>query len=252
MPPPSRAGNTSRTPSPAARSATVRISAGRCSASLSPIGTLAGPNLTRGEGGLGRTFADADWVRGIRHGVHANGTSLLVMPSEAFAFMSEADLAALIAYLKQLPPVDRAMPASALGPLGRALLVAGQLSILVAEKTPAMPYPAAVPSGPTAEYGRYLAGFSGCLGCHGPGLSGGHVDGPPDTPPASNLTPDSTGIEKWTEADFERALRHGVRPDGRPIDIFMPWPNFSGMTDDEVRALWLFIRSMPPKPFGNR
>ena len=113
------------------------------------------------------------------------------MPSEAFAFMSEADLAALIAYLKQLPPVDRAMPASALGPLGRALLVAGQLSILVAEKTLAMPYPAAVPSGPTAEYGRYLAGFSGCLGCHGPGLSGGHVDGPPDTPPASNLTLDS-------------------------------------------------------------
>lgn len=217
-----------------------------------PIGTLAGPNLTRGEGGLGRTFADADWVRGIRHGVHANGTSLLVMPSEAFAFMSEADLAALIAYLKQLPPVDRAMPASALGPLGRALLVAGQLSILVAEKTLAMPYPAAVPSGPTAEYGRYLAGFSGCLGCHGPGLSGGHVDGPPDTPAASNLTPDSTGIQKWTEADFERALRHGVRPDGRPIDVFMPWPNFSGMTDDEVRALWLFIRSMPPKPFGNR
>ena len=144
------------------------------------------------------------------------------------------------------------MPACALGPLGRALLVAGQLSILVAEKTLAMPYPAAVPSGPTAEYGRYLAGFSGCLGCHGPGLSGGHVDGPPDTPPASNLTPDSTGIQKWTEADFERALRHGVRPDGRPIDVFMPWPNFSGMTDDEVRALWLFIRSMPPKPFGNR
>ena len=119
-------------------------------------------DLTRGEGGLRRTFADADWVRGIRHGVHANGTSLLVIPSEAFAFMSKADLAALIAYLKQLPPVDRAMPANALGPLGRALLVAGPLSILVAEKTPAMPYPAAVPSGPTAEYGRYLAGFSGC------------------------------------------------------------------------------------------
>jgi len=61
-----------------------------------PIGTLSAPNLTRGQGGLGATFSDADWVRAIRHGVHADGTTLLIMPSEAFVYMNEPDVAALV------------------------------------------------------------------------------------------------------------------------------------------------------------
>jgi mono/diheme cytochrome c family protein len=217
----------------------------------SAFGTLAGPNLTRGRGGLGQSFGDADWVRAIRHGIHRDGTSLIVMPSEAFVFMNESDLGDLIAYLKQLPPVDREVPPTRLGPVGRALLVAGQVS-LITDRTPAAPYPAVVPPGPTLEYGRYLAGVTGCIGCHGPGLSGGYVEGPPGVPPASNLTPDPAGLGQWTEADFERALRHGVRKNGTQIDIFMPWPNYSGMSDDEVKALWLFVRSVPAKASGNK
>lgn len=215
------------------------------------FGTLAAPNLTRGAGGLGTTFTDTDWVRAIRHGIHRDGTSLLVMPSEAFVYMNEADLGDLIAYLKQLPAVDREVPPSRLGPLGRTLLVAGQVS-LITDRTPSMPFPAIVPPGATLEYGRYLAGFTGCIGCHGPGLSGGYVEGPPGAPPAANLTPHSSGLENWTETDFDHALRRGVRKNGTPIDIFMPWPNFSGMTDVEVKALWLYVHSVPAKAFGNK
>ena len=217
----------------------------------SVFGTLAAPNLTRGGGGLGRTYTDADWVRGIRHGIHRDGTSLVVMPSEAYVHMNEGDLGDLIAYLKQLPPVDKEVPATRLGPVGRALLVAGQLTLIV-DRTPSIPFPAVVPPGATLEYGRYLAAVSGCIGCHGPGLSGGVVEGPPDVPQAANLTPHATGLEKWTEAEFDRAMRRGVRPNGTPINIFMPWPNFSGLTDDEVKALWLYVRSVPAKPFGNK
>lgn len=224
---------------------------GRMLQEPSAFGTLAAPNLTRGAGGLGATFTDTDWVRAIRHGVHRDGTSLLVMPSEVFVFMNETDLGDLIAYLKQIPAVDRTMPPSRLGPLGRALLVAGQIS-LITDRTPPVPFPPIVPPGPTLEYGRYIAGYAGCIGCHGPGLSGGHVEGPPGAPPAANLTPHSSGLAGWTEADFDNALRRGVRKNGTPIDVFMPWPNFSGMTDDEVKALWLFVRSVPPKVFGNR
>jgi mono/diheme cytochrome c family protein len=224
---------------------------GRMLGDPSVFGTLAPPNLTRGSGGLGRTFTDADWVRAIRHGIHRDGTSLIVMPSEAYVHMNETDLGDLIAYLKQLPPVDREMPATSLGPVGRALLVAGQLSLIV-DRTPSIPFPPIVPPGATLEYGRYLAAVSGCIGCHGPGLSGGTVEGPPDVPQASNLTPHRTGLEKWTEADFERAIRHGVRPNGTPINTFMPWPYFSGLTDGEVKALWLFVRSVPAKAFGNK
>jgi mono/diheme cytochrome c family protein len=218
-----------------------------------PLGTLAAPNLTRGEGGLGRTFTDADWVRALRRGVHRDGTTLILMPSEAFVYMHESDVAALVAFLKQLPPVDRVMPQTRLALLGRALLVTGRFDTLIAEKTPPLPYPPVVTPGPTAEYGRYIANFAGCHGCHGFGLSGGPVPAPPGTPPATNLTPDpATGLARWTEADFERALRHGVRPDGRPINVFMPWPIFSHMTDDEVKALWAYLRSVPARQFGNK
>ena len=62
----------------------------------SAFGTLAASNLTRGAGGLGGTFTDADWVRALRHGIHRDGTSLLIMPSEVYVFMNKADLGDLI------------------------------------------------------------------------------------------------------------------------------------------------------------
>jgi len=217
-----------------------------------PLGVVAGPNLTRGRGGLGATFTDADWVRAIRYGVHRDSTSLIVMPSEVFTHFTDRDLAALIAYLKQLPPVDREVPRSRFGPMGRALLAAGKFNILVAPKTPRVASRPVVAQGPTAEYGRYLADVSGCHGCHGYGLSGGRVAGPPGIPLASNLTP-AGRIASWTEVDFTRALRTGRRPDGTMIDDFMPWRVvFSHMTDEEARALWLYLRTARARPFGNK
>jgi hypothetical protein len=215
-----------------------------------PLGIVAGPNLTRGRGGRGATFTDADWERAIRYDLRHDGTSLIVMPSEIYVYLSEEDLAALIAYLKQVPPVDRELPATHLRLLGRALLVAGKLPILVAEKTPRPTQVAVVSPEPTKEYGRYLADISGCRGCHGLELSGGRVAGPSGTPPASNLTP--SGLGSWTETDFVRALRTGRRPDDSTIDPFMPWRFIGQMTDEELHAIWLYLQSVPPKAFGNR
>jgi mono/diheme cytochrome c family protein len=190
-------------------------------------------------------------VRAIRRGVHRDGTSLVVMPSEVYVRLSEPDLAALVAYVRQLPPVDRVVPATRFGPLGRALLAAGKLNILVAAKTPALPLAPGVPAGPTREYGRYLADVTGCHGCHGFGLSGGRVAGPSSFPPAANLTP-AGRAGGWTEAEFFRALREGRRPDGSTINEFMPWRMYAQMTDDELRALRAYLRSVPARPFGNK
>ena len=212
------------------------------------VGTVAGPNLTQGKGGLGADYADVDYVRAIRRGVKRDGTSLIVMPSEVFTHLSHEDMGAVLAFLKRVPPVDREVPRSRFGPLGRALLAAGKLNILVAGKTPHRDAPVSVPRDTTAAYGKYIADISGCHGCHGYGLSGGRVAGPPGLPPASNLTP--AGIGDWTEADFARALREGRRPDGRALDEFMPWKVFRGMTDAEIRALWLYLTSVPPREFG--
>ena len=78
-------------------------------------------------------------------------------------------------------------------------------------------------------------------------LNGGHVSGtPPTFPDAQNITP--AGIGKWTEADFTRALRVGARPDNSAINPFMPWALTSQMTDEELHALWLYIKAVPAVP----
>src|SRR5689334_2533268 len=139
------------------------------------IGTVAGPNLTRGKGGIGADYGDMDFVRAIRRGVRRDGRSLIVMPSEVFTHLSQEDLGAVIAFLKQAPPVDREVPKSGFGPVGRALLASGKMNILVAGKTPRIDVPVAVPRDTSATYGKYIADIAGCHGCHGYGLSGGKV-----------------------------------------------------------------------------
>lgn len=219
-------------------------------ADMGPVGVVAGPNLTTGQGGVAADFTPQDWTRAIRRGVRRDSTSLIMMPSEVYVHLSQEDLGAIVAYLRARPAVDREVPRSRFGPVGRALLATGQLDILVAPKTPDYKYAARVERTETPEYGRYLANISGCHGCHGFELSGGRVAGPPDLPPAANLTP--AGIGSWTEGDFVRAMREGKRPDGTVIDEFMPWQQFREMTDSELRALWLYLQSVPPKEFGGK
>lgn len=217
---------------------------GKVAMDAGPIGTIVAPNLTRGKSGIGNHFTDEDWIRALRYGLRKDGTSLLLMPSESYTHLSRADLFAAIAYLKQIPPVDRELPPTRIRTLGRALIAAGRLPLLVAELTPRVEQPDDVPVTPTAEYGAYLASVGGCKSCHGPDLAGGIVVGPPGTPPTANLTP--AGLAGWTEADFFRAMREGARPDGSPINDFMPWRLMASMTDDELRALWAYLQTVPP------
>jgi mono/diheme cytochrome c family protein len=223
---------------------------GKVYAEMGPVGMVAGRNLTRGQGGIGGEFSDADWVHALRYGVRRDRTTLIMMPSEVYTKFTDADLGAVIAYVKQVPPVDREVPQSRFGPVGRALLAVGRMNILTAPKTFHVDTPSSAEPMPTAGYGRYLADISGCHGCHGFGLSGGKVAGPDDLPPASNLTP--AGIGSWTESDFFRALRQGRRPDGTAINEFMPWRNYAAMGDLDLRALWLYLRSVPPKASGGK
>jgi len=105
--------------------------------------------------------------------------------------------------------------------------------------------------GVTVEYGHYIAAIAGCKGCHGPGLSGGPIPGgPPEWKPAANITP--TGIGHYKETDFFLALREGKRPGGAPIDSLMPFRYTKDMTDDEIRALYMYLKTVPPKPYGGR
>ena len=215
------------------------------------LGRVAATNLTRGEGGIGDSVSALDLERAIRHGIRHDGRSVMIMPAEDWREMSDADVGALIAYIRQVEPVNKVLPSTSLGPVGRALLVGNVLPLLKAELVAEATHPRAAAAGPTAEYGRYLADIGGCTGCHGAGLSGGRLPGTPaEFKPAANITP--AGIGHWTEADFVRALRTGTRPDGSPIDREMPWELTRLMTDEEIGALYAFLRTVPPKPYGNR
>ncbi|MCB0209082.1 MAG: c-type cytochrome [Anaerolineae bacterium] len=218
------------------------------------VGHIMASNLTSGEGGVGQSYTDIDWVRAIRHGIGPDSKPLVVMPSIEYKNINDNDLGALIAYLKALPPVDHTPPPVTVGPLGRILLVGKIAPVLSAEQIDHnAPRPAAVAKGETAEYGHYLA--QTCIGCHGEGLSGGPIPGlPPDPPDPQNLTPDhETGLGDWTEADFKQVLRYGQRPNGTEVNPQkMPWPAFQHMTDEEISALWLYLQSIPAKPYGER
>ncbi len=212
------------------------------------MGRLYAANLTSGAGGIGGTFSIEDWDRAIRHGVGPDGRPLMFMPAQEYWALGDADMTALIAYLRSLPPVDRERPATRIGPMARMLLLAGKLPLVPAKLIDqTATRPAAPTESPTAAYGAYLA--SGCRGCHGADYSGGPIaGGDPSWLPAANLTPDSTaGIGAWSEADFVRALREGRKPDGSEVRPPMPVAATRSMTDTELRALWAYLRTLPPK-----
>ena len=219
------------------------------------VGRFVAANLTGGKGGVGGKFADADWIHAIRHGVHPDGTSLLVMPSREFYVLSDEDLGALIAYLKTIPAVDNEVSTSTLSPIGRVLLLAMKdIALLSAERidhNAPRPTPPAV--GITTDYGKYLA--ARCTGCHGDTLSGGKIPGtPPEWPPALNLTPyPGAAVAQWSEAEFVSTLRTGKTPRGNQLENrYMPWKVLGQMTDDELKAMWLYLKSAPAKEYGNR
>jgi mono/diheme cytochrome c family protein len=215
------------------------------------VGRLVAANLT--PAGRGAAMQPADWELAIRHGVRRDGSALLVMPSQEFQGMTDEDVTALIAYLQSVPPVQRELPGMRLGPLGRALYLAGKVEAVPAEHiAQATTHRASIVMDTTVEFGKYAA--AGCVGCHGATLSGGPMPGmPPGTPIPANITPDSaTGIGSWSEDDFVRAITAGVRPDGRKLDPFMPVQVTSKLTDVEKRAIYRYLRTVPAKTHGNR
>ena len=206
---------------------------------------LVAPNLTPARL-AGRYDADR-LAAAIRHGVDPDGHPLRVMPSKDFHNLSDADTAALVAHLQALPPSDNDPGAFELKLLGRVLVALGKIELFAAEHIDHAPHArTAPPAGPTAEYGEYLA--QRCVGCHRADFSGGHVEGtPPDFKDAANLTPHPAALGAWTAEDFQRAMRTGKRPDGSALDGFMPWKAYSTMGDDELAALYAYLRTVPEK-----
>ena len=111
-----------------------------------------------------------------------------------------------------------------------------------------------------AKRGEYLAKAGGCVGCHTeakqgavPFAGGRALKTPFGTFYGPNITPHpEAGIGRWTEADFVRALRAGVRPDGANYFPAFPYPSFTKISDADLRDLWAYFRTLPPSDRKNQ
>ncbi len=207
------------------------------------------PNISPDpETGAGK-WTDEQFARAIREGIGHDGRRLFpLMPYMNFRVLSDEDLAAVIAYVRSIPPVRNAVPATPLPePVKNSL-------------PPPAPITAPVPppdfSNPIKR-GAYLVTLANCVTCHTPvdqqGLplpgmefSGGFImKGPWGEVASANITPDASGISYYNQALFLQALRTGyVRT--RKLNSIMPWGHFRSMTDQDLNAIYAYLSTLPP------
>lgn len=211
-----------------------------------PIGYLPAPNLTSGVGGIGGQLTDEQWAAAIRHGIGYDGRVLGGMPSNIYANISDDDLGALIAYLKSVPPVDNDLGPRQLQFPGTILFgVLGASTLPVNLIDHGKVGSVKPPEGVTTAYGEYLVNIAACRECHSANLAG-NVD--PNGPPLGpNITPGGY-LADYNEAQFVTFMRSGVTPDGRQVSEEMPWLEYRLQTDDELRALWIYLSQVAPLP----
>ncbi len=211
------------------------------------IGQIPAANLTPHQTGVGSVYTAADWERAIRHGVGRDGRALIGVSSGALQHLSDADVAAIIAYLQTIPPGQREIPPRQLGLLARPFIL---ISLLLPEEEndimPALvidhdaPQPPAPEPGVTVDYGRYLVMLT-CVECHKADLGGGSEPGE-----GMNITTGGN-LGRWTEAEFIWAIKTGRTPEGNSLNVtYMPQDRLRYLTEDELKAIWLYIQSIPP------
>ena len=223
------------------------------------FGYLYASNITPDlETGIG-TWSDGELVRSLREGLDREGKLLFpIMEAEWWKDISDEDVFALVAYMRSLPPVHNEVPDNELTFAAKALIALGVIKPVPPVTAPVT----APPRGATAEYGEYLVSHASmCAGCHTPRspntgeydltqpFAGGLFPFPEEgfRTTGSNLTPDAaTGIGDWSEEQFMTAMRTGLTPNGTVILPFMPWPSYNRWSEDDLRAVWLFLRSLEP------
>ena len=211
---------------------------------------IAGPNITPGSA-VAR-YQPVDWVRTLRHGVKPDGRPVMIMPSEDYNRFTDADLAALVAYVRSLPARDGGATVMELPPPVRIAYGFGAIKDAADKIDHGLPPQQPVPAAVNAQHGAYVANM--CIGCHGEHLSGGKIPGgPPDWPAAANLTPgEGSAMARYKDAAaFMAMLRSGKRPDGSAIAV-MPFESLAKLDEVDAQALYAFLKTVPARTAGGR
>lgn len=209
--------------------------------------TVTSQNITPHETGIGG-WTDAELETAIREGIRPDGSLIgPPMPFETYRGLSDSDVAAIIAYLRQVEPVENETPPNSYDfPLPPAY---GPPVDTVADVDP----------GDQLAYGAYLAGPAGhCIVCHsGPGANGApdivgalgaggfNFHGPWGISVGANLTP--IGIGHYSDEQLATIITTGTRPDGSHLLPPMPVQSYANMTDEDVAAIVAYLRTLPAK-----
>jgi mono/diheme cytochrome c family protein len=197
-----------------------------------PVGSFISANLTP-SGALSH-WTDGEIFRAIRNGIGADGNWLTIMSYTNVNHLSDADIAALIAYLRSRPPagLPTVNPPDHFNLLGFMMLGAG----LLPSGSPVFAGTIeAPPQGPTAEYGAYILSYQDCRACHGEKLTGG-VPGQ-----IAPIGPGLQHIRKWKPEEFIATLRTGKDPAGRQLSEVMPWRSIGRMDDQGLTAVYEYL-----------
>ena len=192
------------------------------------IGRLSGHNLTR----FVPEYTDEQLTNVIRGGVKSDGTGNIFMPSHAMVRLADADIAAIIAYLRTVERRPDAAKDTSLGLLARALVVIGMIPIEPDIVDPAELGPRERPTASDA-LGRYVARTT-CAYCHGLDL---HGEEQVESPNLFSIVP------AYSLADFRTLLSTGIAMGGRKLGLMteMSQSALKYMSDDEVAAVYAYL-----------
>lgn len=207
------------------------------SENITPAGAVAG-------------WTDQEFARAIREGIRPDGSLIgPPMPFSMYRGLSDDDVMSIVAYLRTVPAVENTVPDSVFNiPLPPAY-------------GPPVGHIPSIPAGVTVEYGAYLAGpVAHCMECHTPmgpqgpmldtalGQGGFEIPGPWGVSVSANLTTHDDGLAGYTDAEIAKMITAGIRPDGTQMMPPMPYSFLAKMTDDDLAAIILYLRTLPPLP----
>ena len=209
--------------------------------------SLVAPNITPDpETGIGN-FTDDQLARAIREGISHDGRTLFpMMPYAHFRRMSDEDLASVVVYLRTLPVIRNPLPRTEIYFPVKYLIRGVPQPV-----TETVPADLSTP----VNRGEYLVNLSLCSECHTPRkrgrldsamkFAGGQVFDLSGKLVSPNITPDATGIGNYTEDIFVKTIRTGY-VGKRQLNTAMPWQFYSGLTDEDLKAMYAYLGTLPP------
>jgi cytochrome c553 len=205
------------------------------------------PNITPDrETGIGN-WTDDQIINAIRNGKRPDGTIIgPPMPIDFYREISDSDMRAIVAYLRQVKPISHRVEKSV------------YTISLPKNYGPTVTHVLDVPRSDRVAYGQYVAELGHCMLCHAPmvqgrndmsnlGAGGRKFVTPRGTVFSANLTPaNPNGIASWSDAQIKTAVTQGMRPDGSPLVPVMAFAWYKNTASDDLDALVAYLRSLKP------